>query len=247
MEYLIYFILTLLFSTLFAVVGVGSSLVLIPLFSIMGIDFSMAKMLGLFANGVTTSFITIKNIFTKKLDYKFIIPLVVLTSFFALCGAFLSKYIDEFIVQILFVLFIFLSLFLSFGILKKDIKKYTFSKFQAYGIISIIALVAGLLGVGGGALYLPFLIYTGVQTKNSITTVSTLIPFVSFSAFGMYSSYVPINWVLLMSVSLGAVFGGYIGQNIMHKIKNEYYLKVFIASILILVSISMIMKEIIHV
>lgn len=246
MEYLIYFLLTLFFSTLFAVVGVGSSLVLIPLFSILGVDFSVAKMLGLFANGVTTSFITIKNIIAKNLDYRFIIPLVFLTSFFALFGAFLSKYIDEFIVQVLFVLFILLSLFLSFGILKKDIKQYTFSKFQAYCMISLIALVAGLLGVGGGALYLPFLIYIGLQTKNSISTVSTLIPFVSFSAFGMYSSYIPIDWILLFTVSIGAALGGYIGHNIMHKIKNEYYLKVLIASILILVSGSMIVKELIY-
>ena len=242
-DYLSYFLLTLSFSTLFAVVGVGSSLVLIPLFSFMGIDFNFAKMLGLVANGVTTSFVTIKNIFAKKIDYKFVIPLVVLTSFFALFGAGISRFIDEFIVQILFVSFIFLSMLLMFGVLKESNKHYKFSKFQAYFIISIIALVAGLLGVGGGALYLPFLIYIGFSTKNSISTVSTLIPFISFSAFYMYSTYVPIDWILVFIVTIGAIIGGFIGQKIMSNINNDYYLKIFIAAILILISFFMIYKK----
>ena len=242
-DYINYFLLTLSFSTLFAVVGVGSSLVLIPLFSLMGMDFNSAKMLGLVANGVTTSFITIKNIFARNIDYRFVLPIVLLTSLFALLGAGISKYIDEFIVQILFVLFILLSLLLMFGVLKDSSKNLKISKSQAYFIIPIIALVAGLLGVGGGALYLPFLIYIGYSTKKSISIVSTLIPFVSFSAFYMYSTYVPIDWVLIFIVSTGAVIGGFIGQKIMSFIKNEYYLKIFIAVILFLISFLMIYKK----
>jgi uncharacterized membrane protein YfcA len=242
-DYLSYFLLTLSFSTLFAIVGVGSSLALIPLFSIMGMDFNSAKMLGLVANGVTTSFVTIKNILAKNIDYKFVIPLVVLTSFFAIFGAGISRFIDELIVQILFVSFIFLSMFFMFGVLKDNNKHYKFSKFQLYFIISVIALVAGLLGVGGGAFYLPFLIYIGYSTKNSISSVSTLIPFISFSAFYMYSTYVPIDWVLLFIVSIGAILGGFIGQKIMYSIENEYYLKIFISGILILISFLMIYKK----
>jgi len=39
------------------------------------------------------------------------------------------------------------------------------------------------------------------------------------------------------------ILGGFIGQNIMNKIKNEYYLKIFIAAVLILITSLMICKK----
>ena len=241
MEYGLYFIITLIFSTLFGVVGVGSSLALIPIFTMLGVSFPLAKAVGLFANGITTTVTTMSNIVKKEFDFKELIPLLFLTSIFAILGAFSSKYIDESIEQVLFVLFILTSVVLLFfntiTIVKiKDFKK---EKNRIYFFISIIAFVSGLLGLGGGALYLPLLIYFGLQAKKSIITVSSLIPFVSFSAFVTYASFVEIDWILIVVVSVGAFFGGYFGNKIMYKIKDDKHLKYLISMVLIVIAVEM--------
>ncbi len=206
----------------------------------MGIDFLVAKAIGTFANGITTSVTTVSNIIKGMLDYKLILPLLFLSIIFSSIGAFSSNIISENIVKIIFVIFILISIVLIFintMLVSKTIKQN--NNYLLFYVVPI-SFVSGLLGVGGGILYLPLFIYLGIQIKKSIVTISALIPFVSFSAFLTYSTFVDIDYVLLFCVACGAIIGGYIGNKIMYKIKNEKYLKYFLSVILLLISFEMI-------
>ena len=241
MDYSLYFIATIIFSTLFAIVGLGSSLVLIPIFTLLGIDFMLAKAVGTFANGVTTITATLNNIKLKELNYLLAIPLIIISTIFAMFGAYSSKFIDEIIVQIIFILFILISVIFLFitNLNFYSANQFYKTKFTVYLYISVIAFISGLLGLGGGALYLPLLIYFGLKTKETITTVSSMIPFVSFSAFFTYTTFVTIDWILIAIVAIGSLVGGYLGNKIMHSITEQKYLKIFISIILLAVAIEM--------
>ena len=245
MEYFLYFSLTFVFSTLFGVIGLGSSLVLIPALSLLGIEFNFAKAIGLFVNGITTLSITIKNLKSGAISFVEILPYLIVSIIFAYIGAHTTIYVSENIVQILLLLFIFLSVAMMFIHLGFKTSKKQRSHFFIGTIISIIAFIGGLLGVGGGVVYLPLFMLLGIDTKKSISLTSVLIPFVSFSGFAGYTTFVQMDLFLLSIVGVAAILGGIVSHAITKKINNEKLLKIFIALLLLGVSIAMSIKELV--
>ena len=245
LEYALYFTITFLVSGLFGVVGLGSSLLLIPIFTFLGLDFNLAKAMGLFINGITTLSLTLQNIKSKILSGREIVPLFVIGVVFASIGAFGSNYISESFVKALFILFILLSLFFLFlGHIDSNSSLKSGNSRSLYFFIAFIAFVGGLIGVGGGAVYLPLFIYLGIKTKQSIAMASALIPVVSFSAFFTYSTFIVIDWVLLCVVAFGALVGAFFAHKIMKNIEKEIYLRVMISLLLVAIAIYMVYREI---
>ena len=244
LDYLLYFALTSIFSTLFGVIGVGSSLVLIPVLSLLGVEFNFAKAIGLFVNGVTTLSISVKNLRSGVCSLVEVFPYFVVSVVFSYVGARTTVYYSEHLVQILLLLFILLSVAMMFAHLHFQTTKRVCPNVCITAVVSFIAFVGGLLGVGGGAVYLPLFMLLGFDTKKSISLTSMLIPFVSFSGFISYTTFIDIDWVLLFLVGVAAILGGVVAQSITIKISNEKALKIFIAFILIGVSIAMVIKEI---
>lgn len=241
MDYLIYFAITVIFSVLFGVIGLGSSLVLIPALNLLGVDFNFAKAIGLFVNGTTTLSIGIKNLKYGTLSLSEILPYLIVSIVFSYIGAHATVLLPQNLIQILLLIFIFLSVGIMFVHLGFKISKQH-SKFFTAAIVSFIAFIGGLIGVGGGAAYLPVLMLLGFDTKKSIYLTSTLIPFVSFSGFMAYTTFLSINWALVGIVGIAAVIGGMIAHSITRQITNDKFLKIFIAIVLLITGFAMIIK-----
>jgi len=99
LQYGVYFFLTLGFSTLFAMGGVGSAIGLVPIFAMMGIPLNLAKALGLFINSASTITASLMNFFRGVLDIKFALPLIVSVMVTTPIGAWMSQYIQKEIVE----------------------------------------------------------------------------------------------------------------------------------------------------
>jgi len=239
MEYIQYFFLTFIVSTLFALGGVGGAAALVPLLNMMGLPFGLSKALGLFVNSSSTIVATIMNLKRKVLDVRFAFPLAVSLMLFTPVGAYLSQYVDEKIMKWMLAGFLFFSAsMILFG--KKKVKTVYTKQWILYFIGIVVGVFSGMVGVGGGSMILPLLIMLGYNPKKMAIAVSFIIPFSTFTAFLMYASIIKIDYRLLVITSTAAILGGYVGNRIMHFKLDSNQIKKIIAILLYLIVIKLV-------
>ena len=224
-DYILYSFITFLLSSLFSMGGAGAGVALIPILNLLGLDFSVAKAVGLFAGASTTITSSVMNIKRKVIEYKSVFPIAIMMLLFAPLGAYSSRFIDEELVKFFFMLMLFYSAsMMMFG------KKKALFHFESRAILffvgAFVGFLAGLLGLGGGNILMPLLALLGYAPKKVAIAVSFVVPFSALSSFFTYASYLSLDWVLLGVVSVSAICGGYIGNYMMQfKLKQEYIKK----------------------
>ena len=96
----------------------------------------------------------------------------------------------------------------------------------AIGVLS--GLVNGLLGIGGGTILIPAMIFLlgEEQHKAHGTSLMIILPtaFISTIVYRMHNN---LDLSLSFKVALGAVIGGYIGAKLMNKIPAKTLKKLF--------------------
>ena len=237
-DYIIYSLLTILLSTLFSIGGAGAGVALIPIFNFLGLGFTIAKAVGLFAGASTTIISSIMNIKRKVVDYKFVFPIAITMLIFAPLGAYSSGFIDEDIVKFFYMIMLFYSAtMMMFG--KKKALFSIKSKYTLFIVGGIVGFLAGLLGVGGGNILIPLLALLDYEPKKVAVAVSFVVPFSALSSFFTYATYVPLDYIMLVVVSLSAIVGGYIGNYMMHFKLNQNHIKKIMALLLYLLAIKL--------
>jgi uncharacterized membrane protein YfcA len=218
--------------------GAGAGVALIPILNFLGLDFSVAKAVGLFAGASTTITSSIMNIKRKVIEYNFVLPIASMMLLFAPLGAYSSKFIDENIIKFIFMLMLFYSAsMMMFG--KKKILFHAKKRIVLFIVGIFVGFIAGLLGVGGGNILIPLLILLGFEPKKVAVTVSFVVPFSALGSFFTYATYVPLDWTLLGLISLSAIAGGYIGNYFMHFKLKQQHIKKLMAVILYMLALKL--------
>jgi len=240
-EYLLYFVITLFFSTFFAMGGVGSAIALVSVFPMLGQSFNLSRALALFINTSSTLSASVMNFYRGVLDFKFAMPLVIAVLISTPIGAYLSQFVNHTILMWMLVCFLFVSATLMLFYKKEAKASYT-KTWILYLIGLSVGIVSGMLGVGGGALIMPLLILLGFDAKKAAYAVSFVIPFSSFGAFVTYLQFVKMDWLLLADVTIAALIGGYIGEKVMHFKLSQSQVKKLIGVVLYLIAIKVVIK-----
>jgi len=230
-DYIIFGAITFVLSILFSMGGAGAGVAIIPILNFLGLDFTVAKAVGLFAGASTTITSSVMNIKRKAVEYSFVAPIAIMMLLFAPLGAYSSRFINEEYVKIFYMLMLFYSASMMMFGKKKALFQVT-SKAALFLVGGIVGFLAGLLGVGGGNILIPLLTLLGFEPKKVAVAVSFVVPFSALGSFFTYASYVPLDWMLLATVSLSAIAGGYIGNYMMHFKLEQKQIKKIMALIL---------------
>jgi len=237
-DYLLYGSITLTLSTLFSMGGAGSGIALIPILNFLGVDFTVAKAIGLFAGASTTITSSVMNMIRKSVEYKFVLPIAAMMLLFAPIGAYSSSFINENLVKFFFMLLLFYSATMMMFSKKKAL-------FHAESNITLLIVgagvgyLAGLLGIGGGNVLIPLLALLGYAPKKVAVAVSFVVPFSALGSFFTYASYITLDYTLLAVVALCAIVGGYIGNYMMHFKLEQSHIKKIMAGLLYLLAVKM--------
>ncbi|MCD4667222.1 MAG: sulfite exporter TauE/SafE family protein [Sulfurimonas sp.] len=238
-EYALYFIVTTLLSTIFAIAGLGSAVALVPSLNIVGLSFDLARVSGLFVNSITTITTSILNLKKQLFDIKFVAPLVLSSVIFAYIGAKISLMIDVEIVKTVFgtTLLIIASMILFFKAPKNQSGEHSKAILVFAG--SIGGFFSGFLGIGGGSIISPILLLFGYDIKKIAIGISFVIPFSSIVAFGSYASVIELDYILLAIVGVGAYIGGMIGNYLLHFKISSKTIKKILAIALYIIAVKM--------
>ena len=229
---------------IFALGGVGAAIILIPILVSLGIPINVAKPVGLFYNTVSLTGASINNIKNKRLDFKLGIPIIIFSFLFAIGGAYLSKFIPNKIILILFIGFLLFSGSMFLFHKKKEEDSYREDRpYVALSAIGAFAgLLSGLLGIGGGGIISPLMLMLGFNPKKITAITAFVVPFSSFSGFLTYWAMGNIDWKLIIIASVAGVAGATLGTIFMQKKLNAGTVKKILAIILLIMAVKLIFK-----
>ena len=240
------FLLSFIAAFVFSLGGVGAAIILIPILVSLGIPVNMAKPVGLFYNTLSLTGASINNIKNKRLDFKTGIPIIISSFLFAVVGAYISKFISNKIILILFTGFLLFS-----GLMFLFHKKKTDGEYrkdvpylQLSGIGTVAGLLSGLLGIGGGGIISPLMLLSGFNPKKIAAITAFVVPFSSFSGFITYWVMGNIDWRIILIASVAGIGGATLGTIFMQKRLNPQTVKKILAVILLIMAIKLVFKTI---
>lgn len=220
------------------IIGAGGGFIFVPalliLLDIQPVFAAASGLVIVFINTLSGTFGYAKQ---KIIDYtigKYIIIGALPSS---ILGAFLLQYIDS---SSKIFYWSFASLLLSFGIIlfyknsslnrKKDESKHTFSLSMKPQWLITLGLVMGLissfLGIGGGWLLVPILVYLfGVPIHQATATSIFSLSIYSFIGVITHILYNNVNWSIVFWGGIGVILGAQVGVIIARKLSERTILK----------------------
>ncbi len=238
------FVISFVASFVLAMGGIGGAIILIPLLISLGIPLTTARPVGLFYNIVGMTGATVSNIKNKRLDVKLGIPIIVTSLLFAVAGAYLSKFVPEKIILILFITFLLFSGFMF--LFHKNRNENSYRDDIPYVSLSMVGAFAGLLSgmLGIGGIISPLLLMLGFNPKKIAVITAFVVPFSSLTGFLTYWAMGHINWHILLLVSVAGYIGAMLGTAFMQKHLDPQSVKKILAVILLLMAVKLIFNVI---
>lgn len=258
-EYLGYFA-ALLIGLVLGLIGGGGSILTVPvLVYLLGIHPVVATAYSLFIVGTTSAFGTIlnykKGLVEIKTGLKFAIPSLLAIY---LTRKFLIHFLPEklltigeititkdfFLMALFAIVMMFASLSMIYGKSEKQEKSTNPNSYITFLQMFIIGIIIGLIGAGGGFLFIPALIYIAkLPIKKAVGTSIFIIAINSLVGFSGDICNISPDWYFLLLFTFIAILGIFVGIYI-NKFINEKSLKKSFGWFVLFMSAFILIKEI---
>ncbi len=247
MFYTIIAIIIFIASFLFAMLGLGGGMIYVPVLKWAGFDVkAVAIPLGLLLNGLNTLLALIPYSRKKLVDWKGGSAMALSALVFAPIGAYTSQFVP---VQTLIIFFAIAVLgaairmvFFAKSPEPEDMMELKKRSIIGSGVGAFAGFMGGMLGLGGGFIIAPILMWMGYKTKQAAATTAFVVTFSSFSGYLGHVADGNFNWMLTILVVVAVVIGSQLGASFMSGKAKPKWVKSLYAVVLFAVAIKMILS-----
>jgi len=242
MTYLIASLVTFIFTTVLTIAGVGAAFILIPVFVALGVPLLTAMSTALLLNSIAMSVASYYNAKAGLIIYKTALPILIFATLLSPLGAITAEHLPRTLLLWLFVAFLIFAgtMMLWYKPKKREISAHKKLITYGVGVGGFAGYIGGLLGVGGGNLIVPALVWLGFDPKKASATTAFIVIFSSFSGFLGHISLGNIDHNLLVLCTIGSIAGALLGNYLMRKKLSQPQVKKLIGIVLYIIAIKMI-------
>ena len=238
-------VVTFVFTTVLTIAGVGAAFILIPVFDAMGIPLREAMSTALLLNSIAMVFASVRYVRRGLVEFRTAVPILVVAAVASPLGAYSAQFVPEVPLRWMFVGFLLFAagmMLLYRSGRQAQHEQASWRRLVAYGVVvgSLAGFVGGLLGVGGGNIVVPVLVWLGFNPKRASATTAFIVIFSSLSGFLGHATVGEVNWSLLGATAVGSVGGALLGAYLMTDKLKRSQVKVVIGLILLAISGKMI-------
>ncbi len=232
---------------IFSMLGLGGAMLYVPVFHWLGFDLKITVIpTALLLNGLTAATAAISYHRHRMIDYPGSVPLVVSSFIGAPCGAYLTRLVPTETILLIFSLAMLFAggwLLASSGRPDRErtiplFRRVVFMGSGGFGI----GVIAGLLGIGGGFLFVPLMLLLGYTTKSAAATSSFVVVFSSFSGLAGHLAGGHFDPPLMLATSAAVIAGALAGAYVMREKMKPGWIKLLFALVLLGVGMKMLVR-----
>ncbi|MBU2563378.1 MAG: sulfite exporter TauE/SafE family protein [Actinobacteria bacterium] len=223
MEYITFLLIGVIGGTIAGLMGIGGGTVIVPLLLYLsGIDIKAATAMSMVHIVFASISGTIFNYYQKTIIFKYSVYFGLSSMVFSFMGGYFTKYIPDLTIKIMYLAALTASLILMLLRSRITGHKTDPSKSDLYKIIPIGAVagfMAGILGIGGGFLFVPALLFFMGLPMN-IATGTSLGAIIFTSIPGLAGKMLSVDFNILFGVivGLGGIGGARLGTYLKRRI-----------------------------
>ncbi len=185
----------------------------------------------------------------KLILWRLALPIIIAATVLSPLGAYASQYVPRDNLLFLFILFLLFAatmmLFYRPGKTKKDDPDTNTDDTTRLKLTlglpvgGFAGFLGGLLGVGGGNIIVPTLVWMGIQPKQASATTSFIVIFSSLAGFFGRISLGALDVTLLIYTVAGSISGALLGSWLMSKKLQNKHVKIIIGILLYIIAVKM--------
>ena len=233
-------------TSILTIAGVGAAFILIPIYLALGVELHTAMSTALLLNGISMMFASVTFIRDKLVLWKLALPILVTATILSPIGAYASQYIPRSWLLVLFIIFLLFAASMMLFYVPSTYRKI--SENQCRNVLFTVGVpiggsagfIGGLLGVGGGNIIVPALVWLGIPPRNASATSAFIVIFSSFAGFAGRASIGNLDSKLLFYTVCGSVLGAVVGAWLMSRKMQNKQVKIVIGVFLYVTAAKMI-------
>ncbi len=233
-------LVTLGFTTVLTIAGIGAAFILVPVFLALGVELHVAMSTALLLNAISMAFASVTFARERLILWRLAAPIVVVSMVLAPLGARASGFVPRGTLLGLFALFLVFAatmmLFYQPAASGKAASGTKGALLVGVPLGGIAGFLGGLLGVGGGNIILPGLVSLGVTPKQASATTAFIVVFASLAGFLGRVSLGGLDGPLLAATAAASVVGAVLGSWLMSRKLANRQVKRIIAVLLYLIA-----------